>query len=173
MQEVKDISGALAALVSMSSTPGGAASKDGETRGAHRPFKRWESENKEYMRLMKKLASIMRLMRKLRISPHVFQTYLTTWSGRVLSRGLKVEASTKIQKLLQILCEFEGYKINSVQVVLDDVVLEPERSLCSYGIGAGTHLYIGQHQKQVAQRHKENRTAACRNVTEGKCLLRI
>ena len=63
VQEVKDISGALAALVSMSSTPGGAASKDddstdGETRGAHRPFKRWESENKENMRLMRKLTIV-------------------------------------------------------------------------------------------------------------------
>ena len=31
VQEVKDISGALAALVSMSSTPGGAASKDDDS----------------------------------------------------------------------------------------------------------------------------------------------
>ena len=73
---------------------------------------------------------------------YTFQTYLTTWSGRVLSRGLKVEASTKIQKLLQNLCEIEGFAINSVQIVHDGAVLDPERNLCSYGIGAETQLKL-------------------------------
>ena len=53
-----------------------------------------------------------------------------------------MEARTKIQKCLQNLCEFEGFAINSVQIVRDGAVLDPERNFSSNGIGAGTQLKL-------------------------------